>query len=90
MIEMDDRFESILICAERYAFGRKGNLPGLVVDYITPLVPQLSTKCLTVLRNDITDKTMYGSLWGSAVDAPKWRRLRLLAVNELKKRAGKE
>ena len=90
MIEIDDRFESILICAERYAFGRRSGLPGLVVDYITPLIPQLSTKCLTMLRNDITDQTMYGSLWGSTEDGLKWRRLRLLAVNELKKRAGKE
>ena len=35
-INLNDDFETILICAERYALGRQTYMPKLVVDYITP------------------------------------------------------
>lgn len=88
MIEIDENFETILICAERYACGRRSYMPSIVVDYITPLIPQLSDKTLTVIRNDITDQVMYGSLGDPAIDAPLWKGLRLRVVNEMKRRNG--
>lgn len=91
MIELDENLETILICAERYACGRKTYMPSIVVEYITALIPKLSVKTLTVLRNDITEQVNYGTLreplGDSVIDAPLWRRLRLDVVNELKRRA---
>ena len=40
----DDFFGTILNCAVRYAIGRQTYMPGLVIDFITPLLPHLSEK----------------------------------------------
>lgn len=86
MIEIDENFETILICAERYACGRRTYMPGIVEDYITPLIPQLSDKTLVVLRNDIEDASMWGSLGNPDIDAPLWLGLLERIKNELKRR----
>ena len=42
----DDNFGAVLNCAVRYAIGRRTYMPGLVIDYITPLLPYLNNKTL--------------------------------------------
>lgn len=45
MINVQDVvFGVVLNCAVRYAVGRKTYMPGLVIDFITPLVPHLNDK----------------------------------------------
>lgn len=93
LIEIDENFETMLICAERYACGRHTYMPSIVVDYIMPLIPMLSDKTLTVIRNDITNEMDYGKLRGAFgamdIDAPLWANLRLEIVNEMKRRETK-
>lgn len=86
MIEINEGFESILICAERYACGRRTYMPSIVVGYIKPLIPMLSDKTLVVLRNDIGDALMWGGLGDSNIDAPLWIGLRERILEELKRR----
>ena len=72
-IEIDKTFESILICAVRYAIGRKTYIPSMVIDYITPLLPYLSEDVLKLLANEITKYEAYeGALGDEMIDRPYW------------------
>lgn len=83
---VDENFETILICAERYACGRQSYMPSIVASYITVLIPELSVKALTVIRNDITAAQEHGSLGDPTIDAPLWKELRKNICDELKRR----
>ena len=87
MIEINEDFESILICAEGYACVRQTYMPSIVVGYITPLIPQLSDKTLTVIRDDIGDASVYRNLGDSRIDAPLWLKLYRRIDDEIKRRA---
>ena len=82
----DEDFGSVLICAVRYAIGRRTYMPKLVVDFITPLVPELTTKTLWVLKADINDREKYDALGDPTIDAPIWRELFTVIQKELIKR----
>lgn len=84
--EAEENFESILICAERYACGRQSYMPSIVAGYITFLIPELSSKALAVIRNDITAAQEHGSLGDPTIDAPLWKELRKNICDELKRR----
>lgn len=71
-IELDENLESILICAERYACGRRTYMPGIVVGYIKPLITMLSDKTLAVIYNDISDAVARDDLGDPEIDAPLW------------------
>ena len=52
MIKISDQnndFGAVLICAVRYCIGRQTYMPGLVIDFIRPLLPKLDSKTLTVI-----------------------------------------
>lgn len=74
MIELNEDFETILICAERYALGRKSYMPSLVIGYITPLLPRLSKKALSVMKNDLVTAGAYGEggYGDEVIDKPLW------------------
>ena len=81
-IEIDKNFESILVCAVRYAIGRKSYMPSMVIDYITPLLPYLSEDTLRLMANEITEYESYGGgLGDEKIDKPYWeqflRKIRL-------------
>ena len=81
-VEIDKNFESILICAVRYAIGRQTYIPSMVIDYITPLLPYLSEDVLKLLANEITKYEAYeGALGHRMIDRPYWeqflRKIRL-------------
>jgi hypothetical protein len=61
-------------------------MPHIVVDYITPLIPDLSIKALTVIRNDITAMAEHDSLGDKRIDAPMWKELRSRIIDELRNR----
>ena len=72
-IEIDKNFETILLCAVRYAIGRQTYIPSLVIDYITPLLPYLSDNTLRLIANEITEYEGYeGGLGDEKIDKPYW------------------
>ena len=81
-IEIDKNFETILLCAVRYAIGRRTYIPSLVIDYITPLLPYLSDNTLRLIANEIIEHYTYeGGLGDEKIDRPYWeqflRKIRL-------------
>lgn len=83
-VPITDDFETILICAVRYALGRQSYMPRLVIDYITPLLPELSERALAVMERDLSDPTCY---YGDPIiDKPGWIRFLNEIKNERKKR----
>lgn len=81
-IEIDKNFETILLCAVRYAIGRKTSMPSLVIDYITPLLPYLSEDVLKLIADEIIGHYTYeGALGDEKIDKPYWeqflRKIRL-------------
>lgn len=67
----DDFFGAVLNCAVRYAIGRRSYMPGLVMDFIRPLIPHLSNKTLWCFEKDIAEELPDG-LGDPQIDAPKW------------------
>ena len=56
MITITQDFETMLICAMRYAIGRGSYMPSIVIDYIRFLLPQLSTNTLFIMQRDIREE----------------------------------
>ena len=71
-VEIDKNFESILVCAVRYAIGRKTYMPSMVIDYITPLLPYLSYWILGLMAAEIIDHNYEGGLGDEMIDRPYW------------------
>lgn len=82
----DDDFSSILICAVRYALGRRSYMPGIVVDFIRPLLPYLPDKTLFVLKNDLLSCQDFGD---PEIDKPRWKNLMYDVLDELGGRMNK-
>ena len=73
-VEINKDFETILLCAVRYAIGRRTYIPSLVIDYITPLLPYLSEDVLKLIANEITEHDTYeGGLGDEKIDRPYWK-----------------
>lgn len=49
----NDNFGAVLNCAVRYSLGRRTYMPGLVMDFVGPLLPYISDKALWCLERDI-------------------------------------
>ena len=65
----DQDFGCVLICAVRYAIGRQTYMPGLVIDFITPLLPLLPDRTLFVMERDVAGAPSYGH---ERIDKPLW------------------
>ena len=79
---VDKNFETILLCAVRYAIGRRTYIPSRVIDYITPLLPYLSEDVLKLIADEIIEHYTYeGALGDEMIDKPYWidflRKIRL-------------
>lgn len=70
----NEGFGTILNCAVRYALGRQSYMPGLVVDFITPLLPHVSDHALYIFDQDITDQRYCGGYGDPKIDEPIWMR----------------
>ena len=80
--KIDKNFETILLCAVRYAIGRRTYIPSRVIDYITPLLPYLSEDVLKLIADEIIGHYTYeGALGDEKIDKPYWeqflRKIRL-------------
>ena len=90
-IEIDKNFETILICAVRYAIGRKTYIPSLVIDYITPLLPYLSDNTLRLIANEITEYEGYeGGLGDEKIDRPYWLNFKRKILAEMERRGNED
>lgn len=91
-VEISERFEQMLISAERYAFGRRTYIVGCTIDYILSLLPSLSDWCVNILYNDIksqfdtVERTKDYRLFGDTCDLEDWYRFYKALVNETRKR----
>lgn len=90
MIEpADDGFGAVLNCAVRYAIGRRTYMPSLVIDFITPLIPQLSSKTLWCFDQDITEQRWCGGYGDPRIDEPCWMRFHEAVRAERQRRGDK-
>ena len=72
-VPINEDFGTILICAVRYSIGRRSYMPGLVQDYIRPILPSLDKKTLSVMQRDIEEAAQYpGGLGDEDIDRPGW------------------
>lgn len=82
----NDSFGTILNCAVRYACGRQSYMPGLVIDYIKPLLPELSDKTLCCFDQDLTEAKYTGGYGAPRIDEPGWLRFHAAVRAEREKR----
>ena len=88
-IELSPNLEAMLVSAERYALGRRTYIVSETVDYLIPLIPNLSDGCLQTIISDLENKIRYGvGSYGDACDYQDWERLWAEIGIELKKRDG--
>lgn len=89
-IEIDKNFESILVCAVRYAIGRKSYMPSMVIDYITPLLPYLSYWTLGLIVAEIIDHNYEGGLGDDKIDRPYWLNFKRKILAEMERRGNED
>ena len=90
MIKISDQnndFGAVLICAVRYCIGRQTYMPGLVMDFIRPLLPKLDSKTLFVMERDIAKADDLGN---ADIDEPMWVEFLGEIRNEQKRRKNNE
>ena len=85
-VNVNDDFESILVCAIRYALGRSSYMPSVVTGYINPFVNLLSDKTLGCIERDISSASSYGD---EKIDKPLWMNLLNNVREEIEKRLDK-
>lgn len=81
-----ENFGCILNCAVRYAIGRQTYMPGLVIDFISPLLPYLSKNALFVFDRDITEQKYTGGYGDRNIDEPLWKKFHEKVISEEKRR----
>ena len=85
----DEDFGAILICAVRYCLGRQTYMPGLIIGYITPLLPRISDKTLRCMETDLSKPDLYGGFGNEKIDEPIWIKFRSNVQEEIQRRKEK-
>lgn len=75
-------FGAVLNCAVRYCIGRRTYMPSLVIGFIKPLIPQIETRTLVVMRTDIQEAYSLGD----ECDERVWEAFREQIEREIDKR----
>lgn len=84
-------FELMMISALRYAIGRYTYMPGITVDYIRYLIPQLSAKTLFIMQRDIEEEIeRYQRMERELYMAKEWQKLAEEIGIEYEKKAVQE
>ena len=65
-------FGTVCVCALRYSMGRETYMPGLVRDFVRPLLPKLGEGTIQVMKNDCEFQKRYGSYGSEIIDKPGW------------------
>lgn len=84
----DDEFGLVLNCAVRYCLGRRTYMPSSVIRFITPLIPQLTTRTLYVFKEDIEKREGHGGYGDENIDKPDWMKFLDEVSREIQKRGG--
>lgn len=85
----DEDFGAVLNCAIRYCLGRRSYMPGLVMDYITPLLSYISDRTLNCLHRDVSEAEQMGYGYGDPdIDKPRWMRFLADVEAEQGRRSG--
>lgn len=71
-IKNDEDFGTVLVCAVRYALGRRTYMPSIVTDFVKSVSGGLSVRTLTIIRNDIRAAKDRNMLGDENIDAPVW------------------
>lgn len=83
----DDNFGAVLNCAIRYCLGRRTYMPKLVMDYVRPLLPDLSDKALWCMEKDILQHKADGYSYGDpSIDVPAWQEFLSQVQREIRRR----
>ena len=82
----DEDFGAVLICAVRYCLGRQTYMPGLIIGYITPLLPRISDNTLRCMESDLSKPDLYGGFGNKKIDEPIWIKFRSNVQEEIQKR----
>ena len=85
----DKDFGALLICAVRYCLGRQTYMPGLIIDYITPLLPRISDNTLRCMETDLSQPDLYGGFGDKTIDEPIWIKFRCDIQEEIQRRKEK-
>jgi hypothetical protein len=87
---MDEDFESIMICAIRYALGRRTYIVGTVCGFVKSRLPEISDKSLYVIERDIREHGHIGNdAYGDLMDFREWMALLEAVMKEMNKRGVK-
>ena len=82
----DEEFGAILTCAVRYCLGRRSYMPGLIIGYITPLLPYISDNALRCIEADLSKPDLHGGFGDEKIDKPIWIKFRNNVQGEIQKR----
>ena len=82
-VHKDYDTQAIMVCAERYALGRRSKIVKMVVQFIKSSIREMDTRYLQVIRDDIDWAKDLGD---PHIDAPLWVNLKLCIEIELKLR----
>ena len=85
----DKDFGALLICAIRYCLGRHTYMPGLIIGYITPLLPHISDNTLRCMESDLNKPDLYGGFGDEKIDEPTWIKFRFNVQEEIQRRKEK-
>ena len=91
-VELDDDFFTIIVCAIRYALGRRTYMPSLVCGYAKQYIQQIPTKDLYVISRDIREhgSRSYGAeAYGDECDLKTWMNFLEAVETEYKTRSDK-
>lgn len=84
---MED-FESIIICAIRYALGRRTYIVGTVCRFVLKYLGKISDKSLYVIERDIREHGHIGSdAYGDKCDFDDWMKVLDAVRNEMNRRS---
>lgn len=81
-VELNEDLQHMLISAVRYAMGRRTYVVSWTVSYIMPLIPDMDTKVLTIMKRDYEEAPSLGD----ACDKSDWDRFYDAVFTELEKR----
>ena len=88
VVSTSREFGDMMVCAVRYALGRRSYIVAEVARFVSLLSPELHSSSLAVICTDIYEADIRGNLGDETIDAPVWRNLYRTCAEELQKRGG--
>lgn len=74
-VELNEDFEVMLNCAIRYVIGSRTHITKTCSDYVLPLVPRLSNRCLSNINRALERFDDDCGDWGDSFNKAEWMKL---------------